>query len=49
MGAGASASKNKGNFMRSAESGGFFKLIMGAKTDAEKIATFDKIKEEVAK
>jgi len=49
MGAGASTSANKGQFMRSAESGGFFKLIMGAKTNEEKVAAFDKIKEEVTK
>ena len=35
--------------MRSVESGGFYKLIIGAKTNEEKVAAFDKIKEEVVR
>ena len=49
MGAGASTHANKKSFMQSVESGGYFKLIITAKTDAEKLAAFEKIKTEVAK
>lgn len=47
MGAGASTQSNKVSFMRAAESGGFFKMIVDAKTDEQKLAAFDKIKTEV--
>ena len=47
MGTGASVPGQKSKFMKAAESGGFFKMVMDAKTDPQKIAAFDKIKAEV--